>query len=153
MTLQLPKVSWVYTQVYGQLLWSNWWKVPTTNKLSPHGKCKVIWRRSYQTADLAHWTSKYTNDFLLCSFVSNVCKLLCSKSRPRGASYDREKCAQALLASAAESPWWVGCNRNEWKELQRVNKEGMEFKERLPRQSFVCDHNSCLGCEFVTSVI
>lgn len=79
------------------------------------------------------------NDFPLCSFVSNVCKLLCSKSRIRGVSYDREECAQTLLASAAERPWWAGCNRSKWKDPQWVNKEGMEFKEGLSWQIwFVC---------------
>lgn len=122
----------LYRNNYYEVADENYW----LSANSPlHGTCRGVWRRSYQTPDLAHWNSKYMNDFLPRSFVSNVCKLLCRNSRTRGASYNREKCAQALLTSAAGTPWCRGCKRDEWKELQQVNKEGVEFKKRLPWQS------------------
>lgn len=92
----------------------------TTSKFLPHGKCRVIWGRSYQTADLTCWTSKLMNYFLPCSFVSNICKLLHDKSRTKGACYEREKFVQALLASAVEVlPNWDATEMNERSSSER----------------------------------
>lgn len=122
----------------------------TTSKFLPHGKCKIIWGRSSQTADLAHWTSKFMNYFLLCSFVSNICKLLYNKSRTRTACYEREKCVQALLASVAEVlDDWDATEKNERSSSER-KRQGWG-SERGCLTKLVCEHNGCLGCELVTS--
>lgn len=112
--------------------------------------CKVIWGRWYQTADLAHWTSKHMNYFLPCSFVSNICKLLYNKSRTREACYGREKCVQILLTSAAEA-------LNNWDATEMNERSSSERKmlgwssKRSCLKTLVCEHHGYIGCELFTS--
>lgn len=131
-------------------MWSSWWKLLATRRFLPHGKSKVIWRRSYQTADLAHWTSKYMNYFLPCSFVSNICKLL----------YIRAGQEEHLMGEKNElKHYWllllkslITGMQQKWMKGAAVREKGGDGVQReVASTKLVCERNGCLGCQLVTS--